>query len=59
MEITRKFVEKYLGDDFQCLYGTQDNTEMYIPISVLVVCYGVPKKGNITKGEIGQKKSSQ
>ena len=27
MEITQKFVEKYFGDDFQCLYATHDNTE--------------------------------
>lgn len=27
MEITQKFVERYFGDDFQCLYATHDNTE--------------------------------
>lgn len=27
MEITQKLVEKYFGDDFQCLYATRDNTE--------------------------------
>lgn len=27
MEITQKFVEKYFGDNFQCLYATHDNTE--------------------------------
>ena len=27
MEITQKFVERFLGDDFQCLYATHDNTE--------------------------------
>lgn len=27
MEITRKFVERYFGNDFQCLYATHDNTE--------------------------------
>ena len=27
MEITQRFVEKYFGDDFQCLYATHDNTE--------------------------------
>ena len=27
MEITQKFVEKYFGDDFQCLYATHDNTQ--------------------------------
>ena len=26
MEITQKFVERYFGDDFQCLYATHDNT---------------------------------
>ncbi len=27
MEITQKFVERYFGDNFQCLYATHDNTE--------------------------------
>ena len=27
MEITQKFVEKYFGDDYQCLYATHDNTQ--------------------------------
>ncbi len=27
MEITQKFVERYFGDDFQCLYATHDNTQ--------------------------------
>ena len=27
MEITQKFVERYFGDDFQCLYATHDNTD--------------------------------
>ena len=27
MEITQKFVERYFGDSFQCLYATHDNTE--------------------------------
>lgn len=26
MEITQKFVERYFGDDFQCLYAIHDNT---------------------------------
>lgn len=26
MELTQKFVERFLGDDFQCLYATHDNT---------------------------------
>ena len=27
MGITQKFVERYFGDNFQCLYATHDNTE--------------------------------
>ncbi len=27
MEITQKFVERYFGDNFQCLYATHDNTD--------------------------------
>ena len=52
MEITQKFVERYFGDDFQCLYATHDNTEhvhSHILFNSVSWCTG--KKYRYEKGD--------
>ena len=52
MEITQKFVEKYFGDDFQCLYATHDNTE-YVHSHILFnsVSWRTGRKYRYEKGD--------
>ena len=52
MEITQKFVERYFGDDFQCLYATHDNTQhvhSHILFNSVSWCTG--KKYRYEKGD--------
>ena len=52
MEITQKFVEKYFGDDFQCLYATHDNTEhVHSHILFNSVSWRTGKKYRYEKGD--------
>lgn len=52
MEITQKFVERYLGDDFQCLYATHDNTEhVHSHILFNSVSWRTGKKYRYEKGD--------
>ena len=52
MEITQKFVERYFGDDFQCLYATHHNTQhvhSHILFNSVSWCTG--KKYRYEKGD--------
>lgn len=52
MEITQKFVEKYFGDDFQCLYATHDNTDhVHSHILFNSVSWRTGKKYRYEKGD--------
>ncbi len=52
MEITQKFVERYFGDDFQCLYATHDNTEhVHSHILFNSVSWRTGKKYRYEKGD--------
>ncbi len=52
MEITQIFVEKYFGDDFQCLYATHDNTEhVHSHILFNSVSWRTGKKYRYEKGD--------
>ena len=52
MEITQKFVEKYFGDDFQCLYATHDNTQhVHSHILFNSVSWRTGKKYRYEKGD--------
>lgn len=52
MEITQKFVEKYFGDNFQCLYATHDNTEhVHSHILFNSVSWRTGKKYRYEKGD--------
>ena len=52
MEITQKFVERFLGDDFQCLYATHDNTEhVHSHILFNSVSWRTGKKYRYEKGD--------
>lgn len=52
MEITQKFVERYFGDNFQCLYATHDNTD-YVHSHILFnsVSWRTGKKYRYEKGD--------
>ena len=52
MEITQKFVEKYFGDDFQCLCATHDNTDhVHSHILFNSVSWRTGKKYRYEKGD--------
>ena len=52
MEITQKFMERYFGDDFQCLYATHDNTEhVHSHILFNSVSWRTGKKYRYEKGD--------
>lgn len=52
MEITQKFVERYFGDDFQCLYATHDNTDhVHSHILFNSVSWRTGKKYRYEKGD--------
>ena len=52
MEITQKFVERYFGDDFQCLYATHDNTQhVHSHILFNSVSWRTGKKYRYEKGD--------
>lgn len=52
MEITQKFVERYFGDNFQCLYATHDNTEhVHSHILFNSVSWRTGKKYRYEKGD--------
>lgn len=52
MEITQRFVGKYFGDDFQCLYATHDNTEhVHSHILFNSVSWRTGKKYRYEKGD--------
>ena len=52
MEITQKFVERYFGDDYQCLYATHDNTEhVHSHILFNSVSWRTGKKYRYEKGD--------
>ncbi len=52
MEITQKFVEKYFGDDFQCLYATHDTTQhVHSHILFNSVSWRTGKKYRYEKGD--------
>ena len=52
MEITQKFVERYFGDDFQCLYATHDNTgHVHSHILFNSVSWRTGKKYRYEKGD--------
>ncbi len=56
MEITQKFVERYFGDDFQCLYATHDNTEhVHSHILFNSVSWRTGKKYRYEKGDWARK----
>ena len=54
MEITQKFVERYFGDDFQCLYATHDNTQHVHSHILSTAFHGVQGKSTDTKKGIGR-----
>lgn len=52
MEITQKFVERYFGDNFQCLYATHDNTQhVHSHILFNSVSWRTGKKYRYEKGD--------
>jgi len=52
MEITQKFVERYFGDNFQCLYATHDNTEhVHSHILFNSVSWRIGRKYRYEKGD--------
>ncbi len=59
MEITQKFVEKYFGDDFQCLYATHDTTQHVHSHILFNSVRGVPERNTVTKKGIGRKRFSR
>lgn len=56
MEITQKFVEQFLGDDFQCLYATHDNTQhVHSHILFNSVSWRTGRKYRYEKGDWARK----